>query len=103
VGGDHDGSFPGSGGQRKKSLPEIISEPDVKVIKVSPKISKQIQCNLGLGRQTDSPLEEQFIESEFHVIGNLVVCVRACVRLSVRSSCVYDLALWITERILQSW
>lgn len=58
----HDSGFDLSRGvTRKNSLPEIISEPDGKVMRVSPKISKEVQCTLL--RHCDSPLEEQFIET----------------------------------------
>ncbi|KAK7112283.1 hypothetical protein V1264_011757 [Littorina saxatilis] len=58
-----EGSGGGGGGigDRKNSLPEIISEPDGKVLRVSPKISKEIQCSLL--RHSDLPAEEQFIET----------------------------------------
>lgn len=63
-----DASFQDSGcdvgrtqANRKNSLPEIISEPDVQVLRVSPTISKETQCSLL--RHGDSPLEEQFIET----------------------------------------
>lgn len=58
----HDTNCDGSRGLgRKNSLPEIISEPDDMVLRVSPKISKEVQCRLL--RYNDSPLEEQFIET----------------------------------------
>ncbi|KAK7507882.1 hypothetical protein BaRGS_00000847 [Batillaria attramentaria] len=58
----HDSGFDLSrGAARKNSLPEIISEPDRRVMRVSPKISKEVQCTLL--RHSDSPLEEQFIET----------------------------------------
>ncbi|XP_076455595.1 uncharacterized protein LOC143290168 [Babylonia areolata] len=46
---------------RKGSLPEIISEPDGQVLRVSPTISKETQCSLL--RHGDSPGEEQFMET----------------------------------------
>ncbi|KAL8596733.1 hypothetical protein ACOMHN_046350 [Nucella lapillus] len=45
----------------KNSLPKIISELGEQVLRVSPTISKETQCSLL--RYSDSPLEEQFIET----------------------------------------
>lgn len=47
---------------RKNSLPEITGQPDVEVKRINPKISKETQCCLST--HGESPLEEQFIESE---------------------------------------
>ncbi|XP_046565215.1 uncharacterized protein LOC124273916 [Haliotis rubra] len=46
---------------RKNSLPEIISEPEDGIKKISPKASKESQCSLL--QNTDSTIEEQFIET----------------------------------------
>ncbi|XP_005097528.2 uncharacterized protein LOC101853550 [Aplysia californica] len=47
--------------RRKNSLPEMTSEPDVEVKRISPKISKETQCCLPM--RGDSAIEEQFIET----------------------------------------
>ncbi|XP_048237928.1 uncharacterized protein LOC124150358 isoform X2 [Haliotis rufescens] len=49
---------------RKNSLPEIISEPDDGIKKISPKASKESQCSLL--QNTDSTIEEQFIEMKLN-------------------------------------
>ncbi|XP_059174741.1 uncharacterized protein LOC131954912 [Physella acuta] len=46
---------------RKNSLPEMTSEPNVEIKRISPKISKETQCTLAL--RGESQFEEQFIET----------------------------------------
>ncbi|KAH9489595.1 hypothetical protein Btru_036453 [Bulinus truncatus] len=48
---------------RKNSLPEMTAEPSEEIKRISPKISKEIQCNLPLPLRGDPPMEEQFIET----------------------------------------
>ncbi|CAL1526600.1 unnamed protein product, partial [Lymnaea stagnalis] len=52
---------PGRMEGRKNSLPEMTSEPSVEIKRINPKISKETQCSLPL--RSESPIEEQFIET----------------------------------------